>query len=85
MVFKSHFPLKEARHLLREIPDTQPEAEKALAERRYHGMAETNGTVKEFRVVSPRLESPTDGQRRCQETRRVPPDEEIEGHPGLLP
>ena len=84
VVFKSHFPLKEARQLLREIAGAQPGAEKALAERRYHGMAETNDTVK-LRVVSPSLESPTDGQRRRQETRHVPPDEEVEGHSGLLP
>lgn len=45
VVFKSRFPLKEARQLLREIAGAQPEVE-ALAERRYHGMAETNDTVK---------------------------------------
>lgn len=76
VVFKSHFPLKEARQLLREIPDAQPEAEAALAESRDHGMAETNDTVKESRVVSHRW------QRRRQEKRCVPPDEEAEGHRG---
>lgn len=85
VVFKSHFPFKEARQLLREIAGAQPEAEEVLVERRYHDMAETIDIVKEFRVESPRLESPTDGQRRCQETRRVPTDEEVEGHPELMP
>ena len=44
-----HIPLKEAKQVLREMADAQPEAGKALAEHRYHDMAEANDTVKDSR------------------------------------
>ena len=47
MVLKSHIPLIEAKQLLREMADSQPEAEKA--EHGYHDMAETNNTVGDCR------------------------------------
>lgn len=47
-------------------------------------MAEVKDTIKGFRAISPRLESPTEDR---EDTGRhgVPPDEEGEGQPGLLP
>lgn len=77
MVFKSHFPLKEARQLLRETADAQPEAEAALAERRDHGMAET---MKEFRVVSHSGQSHRWTKKMPGD--KVPPDGEAGGHRG---